>query len=166
MPICRSTANANDGLCVPCRREKERRKERRKTLPMRILKGIVEFPRFVVDLVRDEISERRRRRHQPRTVEEAVARLLRELGGSEKEEVRRFKSASDFSVQAHFGLGLYIRNEFGLCQGNDALVADCGAQEPDAASGVILSRLWEALRKESTVSSPSSQDSAPGGVPS
>ncbi len=58
----------------------------------------------------------------------------------------------------HFGLGSRIRNEFGLWQGNDQLLASCFPDatdpymlviikhDPDGASRVIVGALWERLQ--------------------
>ncbi len=53
-------------------------------------------------------------------------------------------------VTLHFGLGLAIRNEFGLLAGNKSLLAACGSPDmhPDSASAVIIRTLWECLRNE------------------
>jgi hypothetical protein len=39
-----------------------------------------------------------------------------------------------------------IRNHFKLWQGNDALLAECGSYDPDAASNMIIDALWRRLR--------------------
>lgn len=41
-----------------------------------------------------------------------------------------------------------MRNEFGLWQGNEALLSDCGERDPDLASGAILVALHEAVHAE------------------
>src|SRR5262245_59535730 len=46
----------------------------------------------------------------------------------------------------HFDLGMGIRNSFGLWAGNRELLEDCGHDDPDIASAVILARLLERLR--------------------
>ena len=59
-------------------------------------------------------------------------------------------------VLAHFGLGLYVRSEFGLNQGNDDLLTSVGQKEgfpcylkdPDQASSSIVRELWRRLRHE------------------
>jgi len=50
----------------------------------------------------------------------------------------------------HFGLEAYIRNEFGLWQGNRELLEACCGKglgiHPDDASSVIIKALWKKLQ--------------------
>jgi len=59
-------------------------------------------------------------------------------------------------ILEHFGLALWIRNNFGLWQGNEALLESCAdfvhedrtwylSIHPDTASGVIVEALYERL---------------------
>jgi hypothetical protein len=84
----------------------------------------------------------------PLDVEHAVAELLVRLPDDDHDSLRSM-AASDL-VTLHFGLGLAIRNEFGLLAGNTALLAACGSADmhPDSASAVIIRALWEYLRNE------------------
>ena len=53
-------------------------------------------------------------------------------------------------IHYYFGLGMYIRNAFGLWRGNKALLDDCSKGEqvhPDTVSMIIIEALWEDLRK-------------------
>jgi hypothetical protein len=72
----------------------------------------------------------------PATVEAAVSRLLLAVSADVKAQL----SASDESVQryARRNLGQYIRNEFGLWNGNQPLLKATGCRHPDDASAVIL----------------------------
>lgn len=81
----------------------------------------------------------------PRSIKEAVNRLVEEcdrtrldliLGGDEED-----------LIGEHFGLGMAIRNSFGLWGKNEELMAECGQDDPDVASGVILQALWAHLRE-------------------
>ncbi len=84
----------------------------------------------------------------PKTVDEAVERLMAEI--SEEDKKTLMNTPERELIQYHFGLGMYIRNEFGLWQGNtDLLESCCGGgyyQEPDEASSVIIKALWERLK--------------------
>lgn len=98
----------------------------------------------------------------PRTVAEAVALLFQILSQAEKDEIAA--KAEDDLIDLHFGLGTHVRNEFGLWQGNRALLADCqrarfegraGFPEiphgvlvihPDDAAMEIVRALWARLR--------------------
>ncbi len=79
------------------------------------------------------------RRRWPRTVDEAVERLLTTI---DIKQIPRYDSRSAFVANTHFRLGMYVRNTFGLWQGNESLLEECGTEDPDKASGVILGALW------------------------
>lgn len=81
----------------------------------------------------------------PKTVEEAVNRLLSAMS---KEDRRALKKMSEEDLSMlHFDLGQYIRNEFGLWQGNRELIEDCNKgyyfPDPDHTSSVIIEALWK-----------------------
>jgi len=59
----------------------------------------------------------------PRTVAEAVDRLALVLAQAEKEAIAGM-AEGDLTL-LHFGLGMWIRNEFGLWQEDSELLADC-----------------------------------------
>jgi len=82
----------------------------------------------------------------PRTVDEAVTRLLAGMSNADKERFRAEKK--DDLIKFHHGWGTGIRNRFGLWGGNDALMADCHADHPDSASMVIIEAVWQKLQKE------------------
>ena len=54
--------------------------------------------------------------------------------------------SQDQLIELHFGLGTWIRNNFGLWQGNAALAQDAGSDHPDDIAGVIIEALWNYLR--------------------
>lgn len=86
----------------------------------------------------------------PRSVAEAVDRLLATLSQEEKAEIAG--TAEEDLVDLHFGLGSRIREDFRLWHdGNRALLRDCQRVEskpihPDDASMVIIRALWARLR--------------------
>ena len=95
----------------------------------------------------------------PKTVAEAVNRLLSALSEKDKEEIK--KTSKDDLINLHFGLGQYIRNAFGLWRENEELLKACCPMDkypeetrpylfldPDEASGVIIDALWERLRSQ------------------
>jgi len=82
----------------------------------------------------------------PKTVDEAVAQLKSELSPQDRDHILRM-SREDLA-QLHFSLGLRIRNGFGLWRGNDKLMKSCGATHPDICSGIIIEKLWEAIRAD------------------
>ncbi len=90
-------------------------------------------------------------RQWPRNIKEAVERILSELP-EEHKEIARNVSEFNYVVHCHHTLGQYIRNQFGLQEGNQALLNACGAIYPDNASSIILSAVWEALHEEGDVS--------------
>ena len=50
-------------------------------------------------------------------------------------------------IQFHLSLGMYIRNEFGMWQGNYALVEATSKDHPDDAAMVIIENLWQVLQE-------------------
>ncbi len=78
----------------------------------------------------------------PRTMDEAVDLLLSVLPEDTKEKIKNSPKGN----LGHFGLGMYIRNEFGLWKDNKELLDVCGTQHVDDASDVIIQALWEKLR--------------------
>jgi hypothetical protein len=81
----------------------------------------------------------------PTTVEEAVDRLLLELEPFNCMYIRDLKETS-LSV-LHYGLGMAIRNSFGLHHPDSVLLAACTTTgDADDASQVIITALWQRLQ--------------------
>ncbi len=87
------------------------------------------------------------RKEIPRTVDDAVRLLKSELSPSYRDFLLRMPRETA-QARLHFGLGLEIRNRFKLWGGNSALMKSCGVPHPDNCSGIILDRLWDAVRAE------------------
>ena len=87
----------------------------------------------------------------PKTVEQAVERLVDELLLKDKTTIGNL--AEDELINLHISLGEYIRNEFGLWSGNDGLLASCCSIakidkiHEDTASAIIIEELWKRLRE-------------------
>jgi hypothetical protein len=91
----------------------------------------------------------------PKTIEDAVERVLDSMSEEEKSELRDTHEKE--LINFHFGLGWVIRNEFGLYEGNDALLKACARSrhnaferllfmnDPDEASGFIIEEVWRRL---------------------
>lgn len=87
---------------------------------------------------------------KPRTVDQAVERLLAEL--PEDDLAMIGSTPREHLVAFHFSLGMHIRNEFGLWGGNLRLLLSIGARgalHPDNASHLIIVALWEHLNSTS-----------------
>lgn len=82
----------------------------------------------------------------PKTIDEAV-RLLQGLV-PEEEQARIAYMGEDELPTLDFGLGQWVRNNFGLWKANQDLLADTGEHHPDDASGVIIRAFWLRLRDE------------------
>ena len=82
---------------------------------------------------------------QPETVDEAVELLISILEDRHKILLSILKE--DELIDLHFGLGLSIRNAFGLHDPGSKLLASCGVVHPDDASGVIIQALWIKLTR-------------------
>ena len=84
----------------------------------------------------------------PKTKEEAVDRILLELPEADKEIIKNIPTEFDL-YEYHHGLGLWIRNNFGLYQGNNDLLQFLGLKRhPDDVSMSIIRALWNRLREE------------------
>ncbi len=82
----------------------------------------------------------------PGTVDAAV-RLLRGLV-PDAEQARIAYLQEDELIGLDLGLGMWIRNNLGLWQGNVALLEATGESDADDASGVIIRAFWLALRAD------------------
>lgn len=83
----------------------------------------------------------------PQTVEAAATMILDTTDQKSKDQIA-LMSKSDLAG-LHLGLGMSIRNNFGLRMGNTRLLESCGdgvPVAPDTCSGVILQRIWERLQ--------------------
>ena len=80
----------------------------------------------------------------PTTVGVAVRVLMQVVPDGEQRAIGRM--SEDEMHELGLGLGMWIRNNFGLWQGNEALLADAGALDPDGASAVIIRTFWTRLR--------------------
>jgi len=85
-------------------------------------------------------------KENPRNLEEAVKILLSNMTDKERELIKN--STEEELINLHFGLGVNIRNKFGLWDENFELLITCGELDPDAASTIIIRTLWEKLRQE------------------
>jgi hypothetical protein len=87
----------------------------------------------------------------PKTVEEAVDRLINELSLKDRTTIGNL--AEDQLINLHINLGEYIRNEFRLWSGNKDLMSSCctiakmDKIHEDTASTIIIEKLWERLRE-------------------
>lgn len=84
----------------------------------------------------------------PQTVSESVSRLLSNMDESELRKIAATRKGD--LILFHSGLGMGIRNSFGLWRGNQALLNDCGNADghPDSCSTIIIEALWVETRKK------------------
>ena len=82
----------------------------------------------------------------PLTVDDAVTRILSGWSQADKAEFRAKKK--DDLILYHMSLGLWIRNNYGLWNGNASLLADCHTDVPDGASMVIIEAIWQRLQTQ------------------
>lgn len=110
--------------------------------------------RFVVRLTRSDALNPALANlpHWPKSKAEAVAVLSQKMDQHSLEELAS-TSKSDLIGKYHFGLGLYIRNAFGIWRGNKDLWEDLThgkPTHPDDLSGIIIEALWEDLNSKLT----------------
>ncbi len=82
----------------------------------------------------------------PGSVVEAVALLVETLSEREILDIAAADDEALFVANGPSGWGQDIRNGFGLCAGNHALLQDCGAEHADDASFVIIRAVRNHLR--------------------
>lgn len=85
----------------------------------------------------------------PATIDEAAGVVIAALPEAEAAKIAGMPE-SDL-IHLHFGLGMWIRNNLGLWQGNDALMQALREREPgihpDDASMLIIEQVWRRLRE-------------------
>ncbi len=88
------------------------------------------------------------KRNWPKTVDEAVQRMIDELPAEMLLEIAY--TPKDHLIMYHRFLGMGIRNRYGLWRGNTSLLRSCGSADmhPDSASTVIIKATWERLREK------------------
>jgi hypothetical protein len=96
------------------------------------------------ELPKTSVATPEERAKWPKTLDEAVERLIAELPAKNIGEIRAMKKKE--LIRLHMGLGLYIRNFFGLRRGNRALMEATNPHDPDDASMIIIEALWRRLR--------------------
>lgn len=91
----------------------------------------------------DELLDRTK---WPTTVEDAVRDFVLHSPAEAKTRLRDLKKED--LILLHFGLGMRIRNRYGLWAGNDKLIISaCGEPcHPDTASTKITEAIWQELR--------------------
>ena len=97
-----------------------------------------------------------RKLHGPKNIKNATERIIAQMSEEDKQTFRGTKK--DELAKFNFGLGVYIRNKFGLFDGNDALMKACALTQhgetynifygdnPDGAAGVIIEAVWNELK--------------------
>jgi len=96
-------------------------------------------------------SENAKPSRPPRTVREAVDRLIDELSLKDKTVIANMAEVELSTL--HATTGEYIRNEFGLWAGNKDLMTSCcflakkDKISEDEASSIIIRELWKRLRE-------------------
>jgi hypothetical protein len=109
--------------------------------------SLILFPTVLVLFPLQALDDWLERLRWPKTVDEAVDRLLRELSAGEKRLLCQEAPEIDW-----YCLGQDLRNSLGLWQGNSDLLRSCKVEghpvPADAASAVIIQRLIERLQQE------------------
>ena len=96
------------------------------------------------------VEQKRPAKNLPKTVDEAVKRLISDLPLKDKTAIANLAENDLATLQ--FSLGTYIGREFGIWSGNRQLLDSCEITSgdahlhPDFAPSVIIKELWESLR--------------------
>lgn len=92
----------------------------------------------------------------PKTLQEAVEKLLKELPQEDKDRVKQMNKDELFKL--HFDLGMYIRDNMGLHEEDSPLMKDCRPDQymhkglmpdfsEDDCSMAIIEALWDRLQE-------------------
>jgi hypothetical protein len=81
----------------------------------------------------------------PTNVDDAVDRLL--VVVSAEDQAKIAQTSESELIDLHFGLGLAVRNAFGLHDRGSPLRLSCGTEHPDDASQIIIQALWEKVKE-------------------
>ncbi|MEL5995991.1 DUF6794 domain-containing protein [Hymenobacter segetis] len=86
-------------------------------------------------------------KYQPRTLEAAVGQLQKIHSDSLKQRIIA-QTEAEFIARAHFGVGMWMRNNWGLWRGGPLAqhFHTLGIYHPDDMSGVILTCYYRTLR--------------------
>ncbi len=82
----------------------------------------------------------------PETIDQAMRLLKSIIAKNEQDKIAAMPQRD--LVMLHMGLGQWIRNNMGLWQGNDRLLAAIDERDPDDASDVIIEAFWQGLQDE------------------
>ncbi|MFC1535458.1 YpsA SLOG family protein [Thermodesulfobacteriota bacterium] len=124
----------------------------------KIYQGVKDILEVVINLGTIDVSLSHQSKaiiSSPKTVPESVNILMSRLSLKDKTTVA--KMIQNDLGYLHSSIGAFIRNEFGLWDGNDELMNDCcsisGEKElhPDDAAMVIIEELWKKLRETHTI---------------
>jgi hypothetical protein len=97
------------------------------------------------------VEQKRPAKNLPKTVDEAVKRLISDLPLKDKTAIANLAENDLATLQ--FSLGTYIGKEFGIWSGNRELLDSCSVisrdahLHPDFAPTVIIVELWNRLQE-------------------
>ena len=97
--------------------------------------------------VSETVDDSLNNNHIPKDIEGCIVLLDSMLDDSTKMEIKEM-SKSSFSAEAHLGLGLWIRNNWGLWKGGSLATYfnELGVYHPDEISGIILNCYYNHLK--------------------
>ena len=82
---------------------------------------------------------------RPKTIDEAAELVLAAMTRAQKEELRALRQTD--LISAHFGLGMWVRNDLDLWNPANPLRAEPGCfGHADEVSARIIERMWEKLQ--------------------
>ena len=85
--------------------------------------------------------------YNPKTLDESVDILYSLIPNKKLDKIRDMSKDNLFEL--HFGLGQWIRNNFGIWGNNKVLLKSLGEDvHPDDVSHVIIKSLWTRLQNE------------------
>lgn len=104
---------------------------------------------FGVMTVQGQSYSKAELKYKPVTLEEAVAQLTKLHHDTTKQQIRSM-TEDEFTAGAHFGLGMWMRNNWGLWKGGSLAryFNSIGIYHPDDMSGIILTSYHRKLNEK------------------
>ena len=104
---------------------------------------------FVFSVLQSQNNSKKELRYKPVNLEEAVNRLKKMHHDTTKQQILTIKE-DDFLAGSHFGMGMWIRNNWGLWRGGELAkhFNSIGIYHPDDMSGIILTSYYRDFKEQ------------------
>lgn len=92
-------------------------------------------------------GQERSLKYKPKNIDEAIVQLDKLIDDTSRQNIQAM-TENEFIANSHFGLGMWIRNNWGLWKGRDLskYFNSIGIYHPDDISGIILTSYYRHLK--------------------